>query len=213
MNNTVEAGGRASRLIAIALCLPLVVLTSFAIQAGTRAYGGSAVSQSTVMSRPLLGSHITRADLETAIAGGNRSESLRFSESDSEQVPPPTRSSFMAHWPRVPGAKGYRLDVSSESSFSTFVEGFHDLDVGERASRLVTGLRRGTTYYYRVRAYDSTRPSTSAASAVMSATGTRTTPYFIQEGKQEAKPLSGISLDLSLCPPLLGQLFNQSAGN
>jgi FG-GAP-like repeat len=166
MNKMVEAGGRPRRLIAVGLCLPVAVLANFAIQAGTRGYGGSAVSQSTVMSRPLVGSHVTRADAESIADHASRSESLLFSELDSEQVPPPTRSTFMARWPRVPGAKGYRLDVSSESSFSTFVEGFHDLDVGERTKRLVTGLSRGTTYYYRVRAYDGA--GRNAASAVLS---------------------------------------------
>ena len=52
------------------------------------------------------------------------------------------------------GAKGYLLDVSTSSSFDSFVDGYHDLDVGDVTGRVVTGLNRGTTYYYRVRAYD-----------------------------------------------------------
>ena len=62
----------------------------------------------------------------------------------------------MATWKRVSGAKGYLLDVSTSSAFDRYVDGYHDLDVGDATGRVVTGLNRGTTYYYRVRAYDVT---------------------------------------------------------
>jgi hypothetical protein len=65
----------------------------------------------------------------------------------------------MATWPSVTGAKGYLLDVSTSSSFDSFVDGYHDLDVGDVTGRVVTGLSRGTTYYYRVRAYNATAPT------------------------------------------------------
>jgi elongation factor P hydroxylase len=81
-------------------------------------------------------------------------------QSQSELAPenesvssPPTRSSFMATWPGVSGAQGYLLDVSTSSAFDSYVDGYHDLDVGNANGRAVTGLNRGTTYYYRVRAY------------------------------------------------------------
>ena len=64
-----------------------------------------------------------------------------------------TRSSFMASWNGVAGADGYLLDVSTSDSFSSYVEGYHGLDVGNVTGRVVTGLHRGTTYYYRVRPY------------------------------------------------------------
>src|SRR6266404_5705742 len=66
---------------------------------------------------------------------------------------PPTRSGFMATWPSVRDAKGYLLDVSTSASFSSYVAGYHDLDVGNVNGRAVTGLNRGMTYYYRVRPY------------------------------------------------------------
>jgi hypothetical protein len=73
--------------------------------------------------------------------------------SDTEAVSsPPTRSTFMATWERVSGAKGYVLDVSTSGSFTTtYLEGYRALDVGDVRGRLVTGLNQGTTYYYRVR--------------------------------------------------------------
>ncbi|HEU0207886.1 MAG TPA: NF038122 family metalloprotease, partial [Candidatus Udaeobacter sp.] len=74
-------------------------------------------------------------------------------------LPPPTRSSFMAAWPNVSGAKRYLLDVSTTKSFRTFVDGYHDLDVGGATAKAVTGLRGHTTYYYRVLPYDVTGPT------------------------------------------------------
>jgi hypothetical protein len=62
----------------------------------------------------------------------------------------------MASWQPVSGAKGYLLDVSTSNTFDSYVDGYHDLDVGDATGRVVTGLNRGTTYYYRVRAYDVT---------------------------------------------------------
>ena len=62
----------------------------------------------------------------------------------------------MATWEPVSGATGYLLDVSTSSAFDSYVAGYHDLDVGGATGRVVTGLNGGTTYYYRVRAYDVT---------------------------------------------------------
>ena len=100
--------------------------------------------------------HGTRAESQTSLELPNTNEFP--SENETVSPPPPTRSSFMAAWPSVPGAKGYSLDVSQSSSFDTFVDGYHDLDIGGVTGRVVTGLSRGTTYYYRVRAYGATAP-------------------------------------------------------
>lgn len=64
----------------------------------------------------------------------------------------------------VGGATGYRIDVAINSTFRTYVRGFKNLNVGNVASRSVTGLKAGTTCYVRVRAYNAT--GTSAHSAV-----------------------------------------------
>ena len=96
---------------------------------------------------------------------------------DSLQVPAPTRSTFTANWDSVNGAIGYRLDVSTSSSFSSYVNGYHDLDVGNVTQWVVTGLNRGTTYYYRVRAGDAA--GTSENSEVMTVTTVATAGLII----------------------------------
>src|SRR5437773_444664 len=65
-----------------------------------------------------------------------------------------TSNSFTANWSSVSGATGYRLDVSPNSSFSTYVAGYQNLNVGNATTHSVTGLNASTTYYYRVRAYN-----------------------------------------------------------
>jgi Metallo-peptidase family M12/Fibronectin type III domain len=75
-----------------------------------------------------------------------------------------TSSSFTANWSTTSGASGYRLDVSTNSSFSSFVSGLNNLDVGNVLSRSVTGLVAGTSYFYRVRAYNGSGTSGNSSS-------------------------------------------------
>jgi hypothetical protein len=77
-------------------------------------------------------------------------------------------NSFTTNWSSVSGATGYRLDVSPNSSFSTYVAGYQNLNVGNTTSRSVTGLNPSTTYYYRVRAYNGS--GTSGNSNVVNVT-------------------------------------------
>src|SRR6478752_10254596 len=76
--------------------------------------------------------------------------------------------SFRASWRSVSGATGYRLDVATNNSFTNYVPGYQNLNVGNALSRTVAGLSASTTYYYRVRAYNGT--GTSGNSNVVSVT-------------------------------------------
>src|SRR5205814_2109856 len=61
-----------------------------------------------------------------------------------------TSSGFTANWSSVSNATGYRLDVSTSSSFTSYVT----WDVGNVTSRSNGGLSANAIYYYRVRAYN-----------------------------------------------------------
>jgi hypothetical protein len=66
-----------------------------------------------------------------------------------------TSTGFTSNWAASSGATAYYLDVSTSSSFSTFVSGYNNLSVGNVLSKAITGLTASTTYYYRVRASNS----------------------------------------------------------
>src|SRR5262245_32246849 len=121
--------------------------------------------------QPGAATHETRADPQAALQFPNAGETA--GEIETVSSAPPTRSSFIATWDNVTDAKGYLLDVSTENSFSDYVEGYHDLDVGNVTGRAVTGLAGGTTYYFRVRAYTSKGPG-SYSEAVQATTAPAT---------------------------------------
>jgi hypothetical protein len=125
--------------------------------------------------RPSAATHETRAGLQEVIEFPNANKVTPRIETVSSA--PPTRSSFMATWDSVSGAKGYLLDVSTSNSFSSYVDGYHGLDVGNVNGRAVTGLNPRTTYYYRVRPY--TAASSGGYSNVTTATTEASTGLII----------------------------------
>ncbi len=65
-----------------------------------------------------------------------------------------TLNTFTANWIAVANALGYRIDVSTENTFTTgLLTNYSDLDVGNNTSLLISGLNASTMYYYRVKAY------------------------------------------------------------
>lgn len=59
--------------------------------------------------------------------------------------------SFNANWDAAAGAQNYRLDVSRDSNFETFVDGYKNLNVDDVVSYKVEDLLPSRDYYYRVR--------------------------------------------------------------
>ena len=83
------------------------------------------------------------------------------------------------YWSAVTGAIGYKLDVATNASFTSFVPGYNGLVVTGTptppTSRVVSGLTSpGTTYYFRVRAYNGVGDSPN--SNVVSTTSVPATP-------------------------------------
>ena len=83
---------------------------------------------------------------------------------------------FTANWtaPTTGTVSNYLLDVSTSSSFSSFVSGYNGLSVSG-ISQALTGLSAVTTYYYRVRA-DKTSVTGQGAYSVSATTQTKMTP-------------------------------------
>lgn len=105
---------------------------------------------------PAAGEHLSRgAEPETLSPVDPARDAIDLS---SPRDIAPTRSTFAARWNAITGVAGYRLDVSTSSSFSGYVPGYRGLDVGTATSWMVTGLKPGTTYYYRVGASDIAAP-------------------------------------------------------
>ena len=122
-----------------------------------------------------VASHETRAAPDDVLQSPNKNEAA--SEVEAESSAPATRSTFMATWESASGANGYLLDVSTNPSFINYVDGYHDLDVGNVTGRVVTGLHPGMTYYYRVHAYGGSEAG--SYSETQTATTTPTTGLTI----------------------------------
>ncbi|PYK97692.1 MAG: hypothetical protein DME32_15400, partial [Verrucomicrobia bacterium] len=102
--------------------------------------------------------HFSRGSLDPSQADSQaitRETADALAGNIEQPVMTPTRSSFLARWHVVRGAIGYRLDVSTSPLFDSYVSSYRDLDIGNVPNFVVTGLKRGTTYYYRVRPYGS----------------------------------------------------------
>lgn len=92
-----------------------------------------------------------------------------------------TTSSFTAKWGAVPGATGYRMDVSASSDFSSFLAAYQNLAVGNVVQAVVNNVAANSSYYYRVRATGAGEEVTSESSApkmvttLLTGTGTGST--------------------------------------
>lgn len=77
---------------------------------------------------------------------------------------------FKAQWSLYQGSTAYFLDVATNNTFTNFVSGYENLNVGDVANYVVTGLTPGTTYYYRVRGTNTSTQSNTITVVTKAAT-------------------------------------------
>lgn len=65
------------------------------------------------------------------------------------------QTSFSVNWDSVVGVDDYFLDVSESNTFDTFVTDYQNKALGKATTEVVSGLKSGTVYYYRLRAANS----------------------------------------------------------
>ena len=63
-----------------------------------------------------------------------------------------TSTGFSANWGASANATSYIIDISTVSTFATFVNGYSAKNVGDVTTLVITGLSANTDYFYRVRA-------------------------------------------------------------
>ena len=64
------------------------------------------------------------------------------------------------------------MDVATDNAFTAFVNGFDNKDVADVTTFSVTGLAAATTYYYRVRAYNTGGTNASSDTISVLSVGT-----------------------------------------
>lgn len=76
---------------------------------------------------------------------------------------------FVASWSQIPGASGYRLDVSANASFTPFISGYKNkiLPIASAAGTVISVPSAGT-YYVRLRSESPQGIGPSGAAAVIS---------------------------------------------
>ena len=100
-----------------------------------------------------------------AVTDGGSAGGLKLTQGFQQVYFPPVAPGIKPYWSNSCGtcytcwwpsggsypATYYLLDVSTNAGFTSFVGTYHDLNVGNVTTYLVTGLTPGVTYYYRVR--------------------------------------------------------------
>ncbi|MDY0318820.1 MAG: endonuclease [Candidatus Cloacimonadaceae bacterium] len=126
-----------------------------------------------------------------------------YSGGEPPQIPDPptaqtatdiTASGFSANWSVSSGATGYYFDLSTNSSFSTFVSPYNDY-YHSGTSLAVSSLNPDTSYYYRVRATNSAGTSGNS-NTISASTSTSGDPY--DSYYSSATGLTGIALKNAL---------------
>ena len=124
--------------------------------------------------------------------GGNSPNSADQSVTTLAPPPPPmpstpasanateiTNTSFRANWSSSANATEYLLDVSTTNTFSSFISGYENRNVGNVTTLLVTDLLPGTRYHYRVRARNISGTSSNSTTRTVNTPAILYTPTVI----------------------------------
>ncbi|NTW32109.1 MAG: hypothetical protein HGB12_05715 [Bacteroidetes bacterium] len=74
-----------------------------------------------------------------------------------------TETQITANWNASSGAIGYYLDVATDNAFTGILSNYDNLNVSNVTTYNVTGLTCGTSYYYRVKAYNTCGTSSNSS--------------------------------------------------
>src|SRR5690606_32330732 len=83
-------------------------------------------------------------------------------------------TSFTMTWANITNAIDYKIDISKDILFGSYVVGYQDTAVGSTPNITVNGLTAGATYYVRVRAITSCGISVNSNIATVSVAITST---------------------------------------
>ena len=169
------------------------------------------------------------------------SSRIMIGDTTADVLPPPAAptvseavgisiNGFIAKWSASSGATKYYLDVATDSGFTTYVQGFQDLDVLTAVSKSVAGtFAPDTTIYYRVRAFNSSGTSVNSGTqavlitaapavlvpAVTNSSTSGTISWTNGPGWDPNIPISTNTATVTFSNVLTGNLVanNDSAGN
>ena len=111
-----------------------------------------------------------------------------------------TTGGFTINWGAVSNASSYRVDVATDTNFSNILSGCNNAVVNTN-SCTISGLDRNTTYYYRVRAVDSSGGQ-SASSAVKATTTHKCDVYYNDNGGSNGPGMLDLASDWTLQTPV-----------
>jgi alpha-tubulin suppressor-like RCC1 family protein len=112
-----------------------------------------------------------------------------------------TQTEFQANWSSVIGATSYYLDVSDNSLFTSYVNGYNNLNVGNVTFYKVTGLTFNTTYYYRIRAYNSCGTSTNSSIISVQTSNSCTVPDIPSALTSNSPQCNNVTITRTANPP------------